>query len=551
MERVYLSYFDLHKAPFAITPDPSFVYLSPRHQDALAHLLYGVGQGGGGGFVQLTGEVGTGKTTLCRCLLEQTPDNTRVALILNPMLSATELVAAICDELQIDTDGSDSLKQLVDRLNRYLLDAHARGERVVVVIDEAQNLSRDALEQVRLLTNLETHTDKLLQIVLLGQPELRDLLAQGNLRQLTQRITARYHLQPLNETETAAYVRHRIAVAGGKRNPFNSDALRALFRHSGGVPRLINIIADRALLAAYAKDQPEIGMAMVAAAAREVHGENDPAYGSAISWPAVAAVAAIVLLAGAAVINQREARDSVEAAVMAATPDSPSAAAADFELHDSSAAEPAAELADAAAPLRLDDFAEGAWPAMARLWQAPGQEYTMQASCAGDQNRDFACLHLQGNWQRIRALGLPVMLSLPGQPETYLTLGGLSEDSALVMNGARQEAVALRLLDNQWFGDFLVLWPQAADWPRQLSESDHGPAVAIVKRLAAQSQPAFDGIVNEQYDRVFSDWVRGFQRQHGLTEDGIVGPATLLYLVAPTINTPRLLFEWSAGLAGG
>ena len=202
---MYLQYFGLNEAPFSITPDPAFVYLSPEHREALAHLMYGVGQGGSGGFVQLTGEVGTGKTTLCRCLLEQLPGDTRVALVLNPLLTPRELLATICEELGIDTARiADSTKAMVDALNGYLLEQHAGGHRVVVVIDEAQNLSPDALEQVRLLTNLETPKEKLLQMVLLGQPELRELLRRQDLRQLAQRITARYHLAPLNEIETAA-----------------------------------------------------------------------------------------------------------------------------------------------------------------------------------------------------------------------------------------------------------------------------------------------------------------------------------------------------------
>ena len=268
---MYLNHFGLNEAPFSITPDPAFVFLSAAHRDALAHLLYGVGQGGAGGFVQLTGEVGTGKTTLCRCLLEQIPPDARVALVLNPLMTPRELLATICEELGIHTHGiSGSNKALVDALNTYLLEQHAQGRRVVVVIDEAQNLSPEALEQVRLLTNLETTKDKLLQVVLLGQPELRQLLQRQNLRQLAQRITARYHLAPLSREETRDYVRHRMKVAGAPRNPFRRSALRALYQRSGGVPRLINIIADRALAAAYAAERGTVTGRMVNTAAQEV-----------------------------------------------------------------------------------------------------------------------------------------------------------------------------------------------------------------------------------------------------------------------------------------
>ncbi|MEM6937998.1 MAG: AAA family ATPase, partial [Pseudomonadota bacterium] len=268
---MYLQYFGLHEAPFSITPDPRFVFLSARHEDALAHLKYGITEGCGGGFVQLTGEVGTGKTTLSRCLLENLPDNISVALLLNPRLPPLELLEAICEELKISTRAAKgSQKRLVDRLNRYLLKAHGEGRNVVLIIDEAQNLLPEALEQVRLLTNLETPTKKLLQIVLLGQPELRDLLARADLRQLAQRITARYHLTALDGAETADYLAHRLKVAGALENLFTPGACRAVHRYTGGVPRLINIVAERALVATYAAGERRVSAALVKLAAEEV-----------------------------------------------------------------------------------------------------------------------------------------------------------------------------------------------------------------------------------------------------------------------------------------
>ena len=234
---MYLEFYGLKEPPFSITPDPRYVFLSERHRDALAHLLYGIGKGGSGGFVQLTGEVGTGKTTLCRLLLEQLPENTRVALVLNSKLSPIELLETMCEELKLDIgERRGSLKGLVDSLNAYLLDAYAQGLRVVLIVDEAQNLSTEALEQVRLLTNLETPTQKLLQIILLGQPELREKLNQPELRQLAQRITARYHLTPLDRAETEAYVRHQYGGLPAARLPFSrAPGLRvvsSLRRHS-------------------------------------------------------------------------------------------------------------------------------------------------------------------------------------------------------------------------------------------------------------------------------------------------------------------------------
>ena len=296
---MYLAHYGLAEPAYSITPDPRFVFLSERHRDALAHLLYGIGQGGGSGFVQLTGEVGTGKTTLCRLLLEQLPPNTRVALILNPMLSPVELLEAIAKELHIPLRGKlGHQKRLIDALNVYLLQAYAEGLRVVLIIDEAQNLSTAALEQVRLLTNLETATQKLLQIVLLGQPELRAQLARRELRQLSQRITARFHLTPLSAQESRTYLEHRYAIAGGAEFPFDESAVRRLHRYAGGVPRLLNIIAERSLMAGYVHGSRRITPVLVSEAARETLPET----GRRLQVRRIAWMSASLLLGGALVL---------------------------------------------------------------------------------------------------------------------------------------------------------------------------------------------------------------------------------------------------------
>ena len=266
---MYTQYFNLSEPPFSIAPNPRYLYLSPQHREALAHLLYGLSVGGG--FVALTGEVGTGKTTMVRCLLEQLPEDVDIAVLFNPRLNARELLASLCDELLIPhPDSKATIKELIDRLNHHLLDTHARGRRTVALIDEAQNLSLEVLEQIRLLTNLETNESKLLQIILVGQPELRDLLDTENMRQLAQRITARYHLQPLSRQDTAAYIRHRLAVCGAQEPIFTAAALAHVYRLSGGIPRLTNLICDRALLGAYSLDRRKVGIAIVRKAAREV-----------------------------------------------------------------------------------------------------------------------------------------------------------------------------------------------------------------------------------------------------------------------------------------
>lgn len=292
---MYLNYFGLSEASFSITPDPQYLFLSEQHREALAHLLYGAGENGG--FVMLTGEVGTGKTTICRAFLEHTPEKVDVALVLNPAMTAIELMHAICQEFGVATPANnDSVKVLVDRLNAFLLDTHARGRHPVLVIDEAQNLRPRVLEQVRLLTNLETSKQKLLQIFLIGQPELREMLASQELRQLNQRITARFHLAPLSARETAAYVDHRLAVAGVERPLFSAQALREVHRRSGGVPRLINLICDRSLLGAAVSRCMQVNAGIVRRAASELLGSERrlPQLGRA---PQLVATAAAVVLA--------------------------------------------------------------------------------------------------------------------------------------------------------------------------------------------------------------------------------------------------------------
>ena len=328
---MYLAFFGIAEKPFAITPDPRYLYLGRHHADALAHLVYGINEAGG--FIQLTGEVGTGKTTTIRSLLARAPKNAEIALIINPRLSPLDFLQTICEELGIGVpDGAqESAKELIDLLNHYLLRAHAAGRRVVLIVDEAQNLSAEVLEQVRLLTNLETESQKLLQIILIGQPELRELLGRNDLRQLAQRITARFHLQPLAREDTIAYVRHRLRVAGASSEIFSRAALREVHRLSGGVPRVINIICDRALLGAYTEDQHQVSPALVRRAASEIFGERlAPAWltpviaaglllaVAVVGQPAVAAGAAAQAAAGTGGSSQRHARTGARTRAAAA-----------------------------------------------------------------------------------------------------------------------------------------------------------------------------------------------------------------------------------------
>lgn len=269
---MYQNFFGLHEKPFSIAPDPRYLYMTDQHREALAHLLFGIGDEGG--FILLTGDIGTGKTTICRSLLNQLPDNADIAFIVNPRLSVNELLQSICDELGIDYTDSSSIKVLVDKLNQFLLEGYASGRNTILIIDEAQNLADEVLEQLRLLTNLETSEKKLLQLILLGQPELNDKLAQDNLRQLAQRVTARFHLQPLSAEETTAYIKHRLHIAGFRGELFSRAALKHIHSESRGVPRLVNVICDRSMLGAYTKDSIEVEYPIVLEACKEVLGRE-------------------------------------------------------------------------------------------------------------------------------------------------------------------------------------------------------------------------------------------------------------------------------------
>lgn len=541
---MYLDYFGLNEAPFSITPDPAFVYLSHRHRDALAHLMYGIGQGGSGGFVQLTGEVGTGKTTLCRCLLELVPEGTHIALVLNPLMTPRELLATISEELEIDTSGAErSSKLLVDRLNAYLLQMHEAGERVVVVIDEAQVLSPEALEQVRLLTNLETSKEKLLQIVLLGQPELRELLQRRGLRQLAQRVTARYHLTPLGRADSALYVKHRMQVAGAQRNPFRRSALKALYQRSHGVPRLINIIADRALVAAFARERPEINASLVHAAADEVQLGEPGARRS--HWPLAGAAAVGVLLSTLSwYALVKPGRAPVEPPVaLAGESLQPVAVPAGKEnLGQDAPGETATSPLDAQ---WLDLQNQLAWRGLGASWGNASDALLIEAACNGREGLGYACLRDQGSWGRIQQLGLPVVLVLQGATPEYLLLRGI--DNGRVMVGIPEDSrtVERQALEPRWLGAFLVAWPQAPNWPREVGRGDAGPAVDTI--LALASKAGFTDRGAAAFDSDFENWLVSFQLRNGLDADGIVGPKTLLYLMKSSIDEPRLLSDWDTG----
>jgi general secretion pathway protein A len=526
---MYLEYYGLREAPFSITPDPRYVFLSERHRDALAHLLYGIGKGGSGGFVQLTGEVGTGKTTLCRLLLEQLPENTRVALVLNPKLSPVELVETACEELKLDIAGKrGSLKALTDTLNSFLLDAYAQGLRVVLIVDEAQNLSIDALEQIRLLTNLETPTQKLLQIILLGQPELRELLARPELRQLAQRITARYHLTPLDAGESENYVRHRMAVAGCARIPFSRLGLKALYQRSKGIPRLINIIADRALMAGYAREQDSLGERLVNRAADEtlpgharywVH-----RYGRWAMWGALA------VALGAGALGWQAYRN-------AKPPPAPKPVTSTAAPTDHEAERLAARLTEAS-ETELTAFTQ-----LLARWQVDASTVSVRAAshCPAIVAPGIACLHGHASLDQLVRFDRPLILLLGSDTKpAYALLQGVGAKQARLDLGGTRYELARASLSKFWSGDFIALWRLPADVPATLQQGESGAGVAwVTDRLKT-----FDGGAGAQtpalFDAQLEARVRKLQTAYGIKADGIIGPETLFALSALDDAGPHL-----------
>jgi len=569
---MYTKHFNLTDRPFAITPDPRFLYLSARHREALAHLLYGLGEGGG--FVQLTGEVGTGKTTICRCLLEHIPDNVDLALVLNPKVTAHELIATVCDELGVDyPPENSSIKTLTDVLNRYLLEAYAQGRRTVLVIDEAQNLSADVLEQVRLLTNLETATQKLLQIILIGQPELRTLLARDDMRQLAQRVTARYHLEPISLEETGAYIRHRLQICGSSQPLFSRRAIERIQRLSGGIPRLINVLCDRAMLGAYVEGKSQVDTKVIRKAAREVLEEEQPVRRKHRWLPAAGlgtGLLALLLLAvyqpwirhesaGAGPLRPGEAPAAASAQV--AQPGAPDESRAGQPGLQGSGAEEAGAVADMASEadtrslgellLASDSsFYRAAWTELLALWSVILPQGVKPDFCEYTRQYGLLCRSGQGNWNTLRQFDRPAILSLvdANGRRVPVVLQHLDDTVAELMIGNELYRLSVEQVDRYWYGEYTLLLQAPPGGSLYLKVGDRSVDVDWLRRqleLALDiSIPAADP---QLFDYSLQQQVLEFQRSRGLVADGIVGENTLIQLNTRSgrEGVPRLSFESS------
>jgi general secretion pathway protein A len=547
---MYTSFFGLSEKPFAITPDPRYLYLSERHAEALAHLLYGINESGG--FIQLTGEVGTGKTTVVRTLLSRIPQHADVAVILNPRITPTEFLLSICEELGVEISAldRDSVKSMVDALNKRLLNAHAEGRRVTVIVDEAQNLSPSVLEQVRLLTNLETPTQKLLQIILIGQPELAQMLDRNELRQLAQRITGRYHLSPLTREETRDYVRHRVRVAGVSAELFTSGALREIHRLSGGIPRVVNVCCDRALLGAYTREARIVNAALIRRAAGEVYGRRY--YPRWASWLAAgltaAVIAAVVYLPWRQLLPASffPARVAISAPAPAASVVDPAGAngAASAAPALSPAPPPPPDL-DALLTENAATTTEGA--AYRRLLALWGTALTGDKDpCGQAAKAGLACLDQHGSWAQVRVLNRPAVLTLTDQRglRHRAVLTALDEQSATLIIGERSVRVPIEALSRAWFGDFTVVWRPKSFSTRRLSIGSSGEAVRWLRRkLSALRGSSIDPERDDVYDQSLADAVQAFQRQHRLVADGIAGIMTQVVLDSTLADPQSPLLE--------
>lgn len=529
---MYREHFGLKSLPFSISPDPRYLYMSDQHREALAHLVFSITQDGG--FVLLTGEVGTGKTTVCRCLIEQLPGDTDIAFILNPRVTAGELLASLCDEFRlVYPEGNKSIKVFVDKINAYLLDAHARGRKTVLIIEEAQNLGPKVLEQVRLLTNLETNERKLLQIIMIGQPELRDILARPDLRQLSQRITARYHLGPLSKAEVGAYIGHRLSVAGAHSALFPSSVIVSIHRLSSGIPRMINLICDRALLGAYSQGKDMVDKATVSQAAREVFGETGHRglHSKALKW-----ITALILLAATGAL--------LLAAYSSLKPAPASVKPAEILPVVSSPAEPQkSDTLQWPAGLPMDRSRDMAFAAVFRQWNLPYQE-AKEDICKQALSHGLHCFESLGSMENLRGLNRPAVLKFYDDAGNgfYAALTAIEQRTVSLEFAAETRAVDFSEISRNWYGEYTLLWKPPQAYTANITPGSKGPDVAWVNTQLA----LIDGSEASRnkvavYDKALAGRVKQFQRARGLLPDGVVGAQTIIHILnASGSPDPRL-----------
>jgi general secretion pathway protein A len=531
---MYKEYFGLKELPFSIAPDPHYFYISEGHREALAHLMYGIQSDGG--FVLLTGEVGTGKTTVCRCLLQQMPENCEIAFLLNPKLSSVELLASICDEFGITYKGSETVKDLVARIYDFLLLIHETDRKAILIIEEAQNLNVEVLEQIRLLTNLETSQRKLLQIIMLGQPELKKTLAKPELRQSSQRITARYHLGPLAKEEIAAYVNHRLSVAGLVRGElFPPPVMKMLYGLTGGVPRLINVLCDRALLGAYTQGKEKVDKLTLITAANEIFDESKKRWKqtSVFLWMLTGFLIALIVAGGVYYIK-----------LMMVSPEF------GFRLGSTKTVSTPSSQDNNEITLKAHSR-DAAYQALFNAWKITYDSKDGRTACEQAQAQNLLCHEGKGDIETLRVINKPALLKLIDAQgkDYYVALTSLQENNAtFTMNGSTQSGDINQLL-LRWQGDYELLWRLPGEYEDKLKPGGHGPFVmwldrqlAIIDGKKPRSKP------RNVYDDEMVKKVKEFQSAAGLKPDGIVDPTTVGLMIMKTGGEgPVLDYKKGAG----
>ncbi|UJF21489.1 ExeA family protein [Shewanella sp. OMA3-2] len=562
---MYKAFYGLNDNPFSIAPNPHYMFLSDRHREALVHLTYGLGETGG--FVLLTGEVGTGKTTVSRCLLQQIPENTDTAFILNPSLTEQELLATLCDELGITYADNPSIKKLTDLLSQYLLNNHKNGRNTVLIIDEAQHLRSEVLEQLRLLTNLETDTKKLLQVILIGQPELQQLLKRQDLRQLAQRITARYHLLPLDPSELALYIQHRLQVAGRHEPLFTAKSIRRLHHYSGGIPRLTNLLCERALMAGYGQSKVPIDHKMIDQAAKEVLGDIEENNNKL--WYGVIAAAALMTFAGSFYLFNQS-RQDVNAALVVTT-SAAETPGLQHQVQQSLAQLPPSTIPQVQTPqpqIDLNQVAVSVMPANTGSLNADQrvmQQAMMQSQnidvafaalfglwdmqpiselspCQAAQQQGLTCYQQQGNWNSIMRLNYPAVVYLQDAKITpfYGVIVERQYEQILLQLGEQQFWVGKDWFDRHFSGTFEILWQFDQAMPREIGQSSPLAQVQWLENSLAMIEQRPARLIN-QFDSQLEQHLMSFQRLHGLKADGIAGNQTLVQINLYLSQTgPRL-----------
>lgn len=600
---MYNEYFGFKEAPFSIAPDPRYLYMTTQHRDALAHLIYGLNSEGG--CLLLTGEVGTGKTTICRCLLEQIPEQANVALVLNPKVNEIELLETICDELKISyPDSSNSLKIYTDRIYDFLIKSNQKNEKTVLIIDEAQNLDSKVLEQLRLLTNLETNQRKLLQIIILGQPELLDILAKTEMRQLAQRITARFHLQPLNKQEVKAYINHRLAVAGQNIQLFPENSIKLLYKLSKGVPRLINVICDRALLGAYVENQYTVNPSIIKKAATEVFGElknvEQQQKNKQRLYPVAVFLSFLILsfvLVSYIINNTENTGNSPQASIVSDTKkEQPSTdsdtnsgitvptslddlstekiaigqisetqdgATKNIILHansdstetvDTTETRPTSDSSTTTIDIEYDNIDEilddsannpvSAYQALFKTWNLEYNNKTSATACQQATAHSLSCLYKHGNLNSLKTHNRPAVLTLTNNQgaNRYITITSIDNNLATISSNNKSYTVKLGELDQYWYGQFVLLWQKPEYYSSVITPGNSGNIVTWLNtQLLTINKTQPTGFVST-YNRQLIKKVKAFQLQQGLTADGMVGPVTIIHLNTRSgIKSPSLL----------